>query len=209
MLHATHSATGWGHRERERELRCIFYTHCTNNTAQVAAMRLLAGFEATSGTDSDGNGDADVNTDTDPATVSALTAYVLALHFSNSRPQRDVCQHKRRRQRRQRRPLAMAFERVNSICGDADVTPAARLRRSSTTRAPPPPLPLPSLAEARWQQTLTRRAKLMGASCTHGESRQRTEILNSKLQQQQPRGNVNVSTGPVRLTRRHTAQGAR
>lgn len=125
-----------GDRERERELRCIFYTHCTNNTAQVAAMRLLAGFEATSGTDSDG--DADVNTDTDPATISALTAYVLALHFSNSRPQRDVCQHKRRRQRRQRRrrPLAMAFERVNSICGDADVTPAARLRRSSTTSTP-------------------------------------------------------------------------
>lgn len=129
MVHAT--LCHWV--ARERELRCIFYTHCTNNTAQVAAMRLLAGFEATSGTDSDDNGDsddnsdsdADVNTDTDPATVSALTAYVLALHFSNSRPQRDVCQHKRRRRRRWRRPLAMAFERVNSICVDADVTPAA------------------------------------------------------------------------------------
>lgn len=75
MLHAT--LCHWV--ARERELRCIFYTHCTNNTAQVAAMRLLAGFEATSGTDSDDNGDsddnsdADVNTDTDPARHSRRT----------------------------------------------------------------------------------------------------------------------------------------
>lgn len=67
------------------------------------------------------------------APVSALAAYVLTLHlskFATATRRGDVCQHtspvEQRRQwrrRRQWRPLAMAFERVNSICGgDADVT---------------------------------------------------------------------------------------